>query len=38
MGFLSPWPDPGDIEKELQVVEEILADVQKIKDMVSKGL
>ncbi|GFF61703.1 hypothetical protein IFM51744_10769 [Aspergillus udagawae] len=35
-GFLSPWPDPGDIEKELQVVEETLTDVQKIKDMVNK--
>jgi hypothetical protein len=37
-GFLSPWPDPSDIEKELQVVEETLADVQKIKNMVNKGL
>jgi hypothetical protein len=36
--FLSPWPYPGDIEKELQVVEETLADVQKIKDMINKGL
>jgi hypothetical protein len=36
--FLSPWPYPGDIEKELQVVEETLADVQKIKEMVNKGL
>ncbi|KAH1480126.1 hypothetical protein KXX06_005269, partial [Aspergillus fumigatus] len=34
--FLSPWPYPGDIEKELQVVEETLADVQKIKEMVNK--
>jgi hypothetical protein len=37
-GFLSPWPDHGDIEKELQVVEETLADVQKIKDVANKGL
>jgi hypothetical protein len=37
-GFLSPWPYPGHIVKELQIVEETLADVQKIKDMASKGL
>jgi hypothetical protein len=36
--FLSPWPYPGDIVKELQIVEETLADVQKIKDMANKGL
>ncbi|KAH3073883.1 hypothetical protein KXW78_005880 [Aspergillus fumigatus] len=29
-------PYPGDIKKELQVVEETLADVQKIKEMVNK--
>ncbi|KAH1308730.1 hypothetical protein KXW14_008910 [Aspergillus fumigatus] len=35
-GFLSPWPYPGDIVKELQIVEETLADVRKIKDMANK--
>jgi hypothetical protein len=37
-GFLSPWPYTGDIVKELQIVEETLTDVQKIKDMANKGL
>ncbi|RHZ45469.1 uncharacterized protein CDV56_101055 [Aspergillus thermomutatus] len=34
--FLSPWPEPRDRDKELRVVKETLADVEKVKDMANK--